>query len=123
MVELLKAHKSRQNATRLLLGPAVPDNDLVLCTSLGTPIEPRNLYRQFVSVCAKAGVRRIPFHSLRHTHATFLLLENVPAKIVSERLGHAKIGIILDPYSHVPPQMQDLAVSKLEELLRLLAKR
>jgi integrase len=38
----------------------------------------------------------------------------VHPKIVSERLGHSKIGITLDLYSHVLPGMQDDAVAKLD---------
>ncbi|MBI3977807.1 MAG: hypothetical protein HY331_06440 [Chloroflexi bacterium] len=53
------------------------------------------------------------FHSLRHTHAT-LLLQNVNPKIVSDRLGHAIVAIMLDTYSHVLPGMQDTAVHALE---------
>jgi len=35
------------------------------------------------------------FHDLRNTHATLLLKGGVHPKIVSERLGHANIGITL----------------------------
>ena len=35
-----------------------------------------------------------------------MLKEGVHPKIVSERLGHANIGITLDFYSHVLPQAQ-----------------
>lgn len=117
-VAALKAHRARQNALRLAFGAAWQANDLVFCTSLGTPIEPRNLYRAHMGACAKAGVPRIPFHGLRHTHATLLLLANVAPKVVSERLGHANIAITLDTYSHVLPAMQDAAADKLEDLLR-----
>jgi len=41
------------------------------------------------------------FHDLRHTHATLLLKGGVHPKIVSERLGHANIGITLATYSHI----------------------
>ena len=35
---------------------------------------------------------------------------------MSERLGHAKVGITLDRYSHVVPSMQEEAAAKLEAL-------
>ncbi len=38
-----------------------------------------------------------------------MLAANVHPKIVSERLGHASIGITLDLYSHVLPSMQEPA--------------
>jgi len=43
----------------------------------------------------------------------------VHPKIASERLGHSKVGITLDLYSHVLPGMQDDAVSKLDFALKV----
>ncbi|MEU4208215.1 tyrosine-type recombinase/integrase [Rothia terrae] len=60
-----------------------------------------------------SGLPVIPFHNLRHTHATHLLQAGVPAKVVQERLGHKTISITLDVYSHVLPSMQQDAVSRL----------
>ena len=50
--------------------------------------------------------------------ATLLLLANEPAKVVSERLGHSKITLTLDNYSHNLPEMQERAASKLDAILR-----
>jgi integrase len=43
---------------------------LVFTTKNGTPIEPRNLNRSFEALCARAGVRKVRFHDLRHTCAS-----------------------------------------------------
>jgi integrase len=45
-----------------------------------------------------------------------LLLKGVHPKVVSERLGHASIGITLDTYSHVLPSMQAEAARAADEL-------
>ena len=45
-----------------------------------------------------------------------MLLQGVHPKIVSERLGHASIGITLDIYSHVLPTMQTEAARAFDEL-------
>lgn len=39
-------------------------------------------------------------------------------KVVSERLGHASIGITLNTYSHVMPGMQKEAAEKIDAGLR-----
>src|SRR5579884_3476858 len=57
------------------------------------------------------------FHDLRHTCATLLLLEDVNAKVVSERLGHARIEITINIYSHVLPTLQERAAEKLEGVM------
>ena len=49
-------------------------------------------------------------------HATLMLLQGVHPKIVSERLGHASIGITLDTCSHVLPDMQEEAASAFDHL-------
>lgn len=51
------------------------------------------------------------FHSLRHTHATWLLLSGVDIKTVSERLGHSDASITLKVYAHVLPG-RDMAAAK-----------
>jgi len=58
------------------------------------------------------------FHDLRHTHATQLLKAGAHPKVVSERLGHASIGITLDTYSHVMPDMPEEAAEKIDAGLR-----
>jgi integrase len=94
------------------------DYDLIVCTGHGTPINPTNVTRSFNALVQQTGLRRIRVHDLRHTAATLLLRAGVPAKIVSERLGHASIGITLDLYSHVLPDMQDDAASAMGQILQ-----
>ena len=56
-------------------------------------------------------------YDLRHTAATLALSAGVPAKVVSEQLGHASSAFTLDTYSHVLPHMQTEAAKKVETLL------
>jgi integrase len=55
---------------------------------------------------------------LRHSHASALLKAGVHPTVVTERLGHASIGITLDTYSHVMPGMQEEAAEKMDAGLR-----
>lgn len=57
----------------------------------------------FDTVVSRASLPRIRCHDLHHTWATLALQAGVPAKVVSEILGHANISITLDTYSHVMP--------------------
>jgi len=89
----------------------------VFLSEVGTPISADNLRRNFKLLTKKAGLPEITIHALRHTHATMLLQQGVHPKIVSERLGHSRVGITLDIYSHVIPGMQDQAADDLEKRL------
>jgi integrase len=45
-------------------------------------------------------------------------LSGVHPKVASERLGHSKVGITLDLYSHVLPNMQADAAASVDEALK-----
>ncbi|WP_175280143.1 tyrosine-type recombinase/integrase [Prescottella equi] len=62
-------------------------------------------------------VPRIRLHDLRHTHATALLGDGVPVKVVSERLGHTDVMTTLRTYQHVLPGMQADAANAFAALL------
>ncbi len=116
-VEALREHRRRQVERRLCVGSLWEDHDLVFCTRLGRPLNPNNVARSYTRLVAIAGVPRIRLHDLRHTHATWLLKAGQPVKVVSERLGHAKVSITLDTYAHVLPDMQEGAVDTVGGLL------
>ena len=84
---------------------------------MGDPVDPEETTRAFTRLVDRTGLRRRALHALRHTHATLLLGANVHPKVVSERVGHATVGITLDTYSHVLPHLQEKAAQKIEGLL------
>jgi integrase len=117
--DALRHHRARQAAERLRLGPVWEDHDLVFANEIGKPLDAGNLLRRdYWRALAKAGIPRCRFHDLRHTCATLLLQQGVHAKVVSELLGHSSIGMTLDIYSHVIPDMQQHAVSAMDAVLR-----
>lgn len=65
-----------------------------------------------------ANVKRIRIHDLRHSHASFLINENYPTILISERLGHEKVSITLDIYGHLFPS-RDMEISNiLDEMFK-----
>jgi integrase len=76
-----------------------------------------------VSGRSGCALPRIRFHDLRHAHATHLLSSGVHPKVASERLGHSKVGITLDLYSHVLPNMQADAAAIVDGALRAVLNR
>jgi len=112
----LKRHRAEQLERRLQLGSAWIDLDLVFASSLGTPLEETQVHLTYRRTLERAGLPRIRFHDLRHTAATLMLQQNVNPKVVQEMLGHTNIATTLNTYSHVTPDMQAEAVSRLNEL-------
>lgn len=115
----LRAHKARQAQEKLALGPAYQDNGLVFCTEDGRPLDPRNFTKRYEAILKKAGLEHVSFHNLRHTFATLLLEAGEHPKIVQELLGHTKISVTLDIYTHVADGLKEKAASKLNDMLNL----
>jgi integrase len=57
----------------------------------------------------------ITLHGLRHSHASHMLASNVHPKIAQERLGYSSIAITMGIYSHLMPNMQVDAPTRLTE--------
>lgn len=117
-VKILKQHKKKQKEHQLLLGESYHKSNFVCTWEDGRTIRPDYLTHTLKKLLKKCNLPNIRFHDLRHTHATLLLMQGVNPKIVSERLGHSKVDITLDTYSHVLPEMQKEAVDKLEKLFK-----
>jgi len=91
---------------RLESGRPIGEEDRVVAHPDGEPIHPDSFSQTFNRLVARAGVPRLRLHDLRHTHASLMLKERVPIKVVSERLGHATPGFTMATYQHVLPGMQ-----------------
>jgi len=114
LVELFKAYRADQELLRIQLGITLNVDDFVFIRSDGSPINPSAVTLAFRRIIKRAGLRGIRIHDLRHTHASLMLTAGVHPKVVSERLGHANIGITLDIYSHVLPGLQEAAADKFD---------
>lgn len=113
VVTALRRRRKAQKEERLLAGGAWQDTGLVFTTALGTLIHPRNLSRDFQVAVRRAGVPQIRLHDIRHTAATLALVGGAHPKQVQEMLGHARVAITLDVYSHVTEQMHAETAEKI----------
>lgn len=113
LIEKLRQHRIRQTEIRLQLGATYQNNHLICCKADGTPYNTGTFSHKFFYLLKKHGLKHIRLHDIRHTNATLMLENGIPAKIACERLGHSGIAITLDTYSHVSPKMQKDAVEKL----------
>jgi integrase len=115
LMNFLKSHYIRYQELKNRLGNSFNSNDLVFFNSNGHYLNPRELHKAHKRAIKRAELKDSRFHDLRHSHATILLEKNVHPKIVSERLGHSKIGITLDLYSHVIPSLQEQAIEVFDD--------
>lgn len=97
--------------------PSTILDDLVFPNAEGKPLNPSVLSHNFGKIARKAGLQGVRFHDLRHTFASLMLLRGVPAKVISEALGHASVAFTMDTYSHIMQGMQSDAMALLDEVL------
>jgi integrase len=119
LVELLKVYRFDQELLRIQLGIGLNADDFVFIRADGSPINPNAITLAFRRIIKRAGLKSIRIHDLRHTHATLMLRAGIHPKVVSERLGHANIGITLDLYSHVLPGIQEAAAAKFDRIFEV----
>jgi integrase len=85
---------------------------------LATPLEPRNVTRQFKALLKAAKLPDIRLHDLRHSCATLLLAQGVNPRVVMETLGHSQVSLTLNTYSHVLPALQHDAAARMNAILK-----
>jgi integrase len=126
-VKLLKEHKSHQSEVKLKNRLHYVDYGLVFAqdwelksssrAELGAPMYRMTIDSRLKKLCEAAKVKKITCHGLRHSSATLLLAAGVAPHVVQRRLGHKKVEMTLNIYSHVLPSMQQDAAKRLATLL------
>jgi integrase len=121
VVAELRQHRLAQAEELFRLGIRQSDATFVYTQQDGAPVQPRSLSQMWAAT--ETGLPRVPFHNLRHTHATHMLAAGVHPKVASERLGHSRVGITLDLYSHVLPGMQEDAAARVDTAFQIAKKK
>lgn len=121
MAKELKEYRKQWVKDKLKNGERWTENghEWLFCNEHGEhlyPSSPSNWWNKFLK---KHKFRHIRFHDLRHTSASLLIAQGVHAKIISERLGHSRIGITMDTYGHVMRSADRTAADKLESLFKV----
>jgi integrase len=83
---------------------------------LGDMMDPDNLRnRIFYKSLARAELRKIRIHDLRHTYATRLITNGESLAYVKEQMGHSSIQVTVDIYHHYVQGSNKQAVDRLDE--------
>lgn len=113
-IKVIRAYVDAQNRA---CGHLASDAPLVSID--GSYIRPDAVSVAFTRLRKAQGIRDgITFHSLRHTHATWLLLDGMAVQIVSLRLGHSSVRTTIEYYAHVMPGGQAWAAEQFATITR-----
>jgi len=120
-LDALKRQRTRQKEARLLAGSRWQETDFVFTSSIGTPLDARNVIRGFHETLKRAGLPRTNFHSLRHSAASFLLAMGASSREIMETLGHTQIGTTMNLYAHMMPEARKETASRMDKALEGIA--
>jgi integrase len=105
LVELLREHRTAQDAERDLAGSLWQDGGWLFAQPNGKPTDPRADHREWKEFVRDAGVREARLHDARHTAATMLLVLGVPQRVVMDLMGWSHTAMTLR-YQHVSGQVR-----------------
>ena len=132
--EMLRHWQTEQLKYRFKLGTAWQgnkdlDKSYIFIQDNGSMIDISSVRKRFLSIvrryneqCEKEKreadkLPEIRVHDLRHTCATLLLANDCDIATISQRLGHSKVSVTLDIYSHPLPENDKAAADILERVL------
>jgi integrase len=113
----LRKHRKVQAAERLAAGSAWQSGNWVFASTIGTPLDDRNVSRWWHDLCETAGVEHHRFHSTRHTAATLMLEEGESLDVISRILGHSSVAITGDVYARPTPRALRSASMRMDRVL------
>ncbi len=130
VTSVLEDHKTKQDI-EIVNCSTWQDNGLVFPSSVGTPMNPRNLGREWynlqkitrdkwreelIATGNDTDLKRldsgelfpkIRLHDLRHLHASMLIQIGKSSVEVAERLGHTNPSFTVDTYGHIFREHQE----------------
>ncbi len=113
----LRQHRHRQLQERLVAGSRWNNSwDLVFTSTIGTPLDARNVVRHFKGALERADLPDMRWHDLRHSCGSILAAKKVPLRVIQEILGHSQISTTVR-YAHVVPEAQREAADLMEAVL------
>ncbi len=109
LIAVLNEHKERQKKINNF------SEDMRICGGVkclrDTSIANRN-----IKYAEAAGLKCIRVHDFRHSHASLLANEGINIQEIARRLGHSKIEITWNTYSHLYPREEERAVQILNRV-------
>lgn len=125
ILQLLKELKHEKNKAKLQAAELWErewegvERDFVFTApnAFGRPLRPDSVSQWWERFLKKhSDLKFINFHGLRHTSVSILIDQNTPMKVISERVGHAKIGTSMDIYGHLLEEADKKAAASMDKV-------
>lgn len=85
------------------------DVHLIFTQANGSILRPDSITQFWGRIVERYNLKKITFHDLRHSSASYMISQGINMKIVQERLGHRNIKTTLNIYSHITQKDDETA--------------
>ena len=109
LINVLNEHKER------LIANGSFDENFRICGG-ERPLRDTSIENANKKYAKAAGVKKIRIHDFRHSHASVLANSGINIQEVARRLGHAKIEMTWNTYSHLYPKEEERATEILNKI-------
>jgi len=96
----------------------IENEEFYIFTSSLKPKDPRTFEKHFDSILKKCNLRKLNFHSLRHTFATRSCEAGINIKVLSEILGHSSYHVTQEIYIHISSEFKRNSIESLMNYLK-----
>ncbi len=110
LIDILKEHKERYMKLEGFT------EDFRICGGI-KPLRDTSISKVNEKLAKAAGIKHIRIHDFRHSHASLLANEGINIQEIARRLGHSKIEMTWNTYSHLYPREEERAVKILEKIV------
>lgn len=110
LIQILAEHKERQKATDGF------SEDFRICGGIKC-LRDTSISNANIKFAKEADLKAIRIHDFRHSHASLLANEGINIQEIARRLGHSKIEITWNTYSHLYPREEERAIKILNKIV------
>ena len=113
---MLREWKKKQDELKELLGKDYQDNNLVICFEDGRPCEKSNISSRLEKLIEENNLKKVVFHSLRHSSATYKLkLNHGDIKATQGDTGHRTAAMITQRYAHILDEDRKINATRFDD--------
>ena len=118
LVKQLSVYRTWCKQIKLSFGYRLKDDDFIFISyQSGSPITENTIMYSMRRISKETNLKTISPHGLRHTHATILISQRIPVKVIADRLGNTP-QMILDIYGHSFKDLEEESVVAFDQALR-----
>jgi len=91
--------------------------DLIFVKECGYPAVPNSISNEWNKIVKRHNLKRITFHELRHSSASFMVAKGINFKLIQEHMGHADVSLTMNLYAHVDDDQERKAANVFDDIL------